>query len=93
MGVIALMCSVVDSPVADIPITEAPAITYGIETTVNSVSGIAADFTDKFLNMDFINEILTQYAKVFAMGFALATLLILLTYGVFKAFSLVRIES
>lgn len=93
MGVIALMCSVVDSPVADIPITEAPAITDGIETTVNSVSGIAADFTDKFLNMDFINEILTQYAKVFAMGFALVTLLILLTYGVFKAFSLVRIDS
>ena len=93
MGVIAFMCSVVDSPVADIPITEFPAITDGIETTVNSVSGIAADFTDKFLNMDFINEILTQYAKVFAMGFALATLLILLTYGVFKAFSLVRIDS
>ena len=89
----ALMCSVVDSPVADIPITEAPAITDGIETTVNSVSGIAADFTDKFLNMDFINEILTQYAKVFAMGFALATPLILLPYGDFKAFSLVRIES
>lgn len=93
MGVIALLCSVVDSPVADIPITEAPVITDGIETTVNNVSGISADFTDKFLNMDFINEILTQYAKVFAMGFALATLLILLTYGVFKAFSLVRIES
>ena len=55
MGVIALMCSVVDSPVADIPITDSPAITDGIETTVNSVSGIAADFTDKFLNMDFIN--------------------------------------
>lgn len=93
MGVIALMCSVVDSPVADIPITETPAITDGIETTVNNVSGMTADFTDKFLNMDFINEILTQYAKVFAMGFALATLLILLTYGVFKAFSLVRIDS
>ena len=92
MGVIALMCSVVDSPLADIPVTETPTITDGIETTVNSVSGITADFTDKFLSMDFINEILTQYAKVFAMGFALATLLILLTYGVFKAFSLVRIE-
>ncbi len=47
MGVIALMCSVVDSLVADIPITEAPAITDGIETTVNSVSGLTADFTDK----------------------------------------------
>ena len=93
MDILSIMCAVVDSPVADIPITEASAITDGIETTVNSVSGIAADFTDKFLNMDFINEILTQYAKVFAMGFALATLLILLTYGVFKAFRLVRIES
>ena len=93
MGVIVLMCSVVDSPVADIPITESPVITDGIETTVNSVSDMTADFTDKFLNMDFVNEILTQYAKVFAMGFALATLLILLTYGVFKAFSLVRIDS
>ena len=51
MGVIALMCSVVDSPLADIPITETPAITDGIETTVNSVSGIAADFTDKFMNL------------------------------------------
>lgn len=93
MVIIPFMCSVVANPLADIPVTEAPAITDGIETTVNSVSGMTADFTDKFLNMDFINEILTQYAKVFAMGFALATLLILLTYGVFKAFSLVRIES
>ena len=93
MGVIALMCSVVANPVADISVTETPAITDGIETTVNNVSGMTADFTDKFLNMDFVNEILTQYAKVFAMGFALATLLILLTYGVFKAFSLVRIDS
>ena len=93
MGVIALMCSVVANPVADISVTETPAITDGIETTVNNVSGMTADFTDKFLNMDFINDILTQYAKVFAMGFALATLLILLTYGVFKAFSLVRIDS
>ncbi len=93
MVILPFICSVVANPVVDIPITETPAITDGIETTVNSVGGIAADFTDKFLNMDFINEILTQYAKVFAMGFALATLLILLTYGVFKAFSLVRIES
>lgn len=93
MGAIALMCSVVANPVADISVTETPVITDGIETTVNSVSGMTADFTDKFLNIDFVNEILTQYAKVFAMGFALATLLILLTYGVFKAFSLVRIDS
>lgn len=90
MDILSIMCTVVDSPVSDVPITEVPAIT---DNTAEIVSGLAADFTDKFLNMNFINELLPQYAKVFAMGFALATLLILLTYGVFKAFSLVRIDS
>lgn len=90
MDVLSIMCSVVDSPLSDVPITEAPIIT---DNTAEIAGGLATDFTDKFLNMDFINELLPQYAKVFAMGFALATLLILLTYGVFKAFSLVRIDS
>lgn len=90
MDIYSIMCAVVDSPVSDVPITEAPVIT---DNATEVASGLVADFTDKFLNMDFINELLPQYAKVFAMGFALATLLILLTYGVFKAFSLVRIDS
>lgn len=90
MGVIALMCSVVDSPLADIPVTETPAITDG---TTNTVNTLTADFTDKFLNLNFIDEVLSQYAKVFAMGFAFGTLLVLITFGVFKAFSLVRIDS
>lgn len=87
------MCSLVDNPVSDVPVTDAPVITDAMDSTVNTVGGLAADFTDRFLNMDFTNEIILQYAKVFAMGFAFATLLILLTYGVFKAFSLVRIDS
>lgn len=90
MDVLSIMCSVVDSPVSDIPITETPIIT---DNTAEIVGRLATDFTDKFLNMDFVNELLPQYAKVFAIGFALTTLLVLITYGVFKAFSLVRIDS
>ena len=90
MDVLSIMCSVVDSPVSDIPITETPIIT---DNTAEIAGGLATDFTDKFLNMDFVNELLPQYAKVFAIGFALTTLLVLITYGVFKAFSLVRIDS
>ena len=90
MSIIPFTCSVVASPVSDVPLTATPAITDGAANTVNTLT---ADFTDKFLNMNFIDEVLLQYAKVFAMGFAFATLLILLTYGVFKAFSLVRIDS
>lgn len=88
MDVLSIMCSVVDSPVSDIPITETPVITDG----ATQIASTAADFTDKFLNMDFINDLLPQYAKVFAIGFALTTLLMLITFGVFKAFSLVRID-
>ena len=90
MDILSIMCTVVDSPVSDVPITETPAIT---DNVAEIASGLVADFTDKFLNMDFINELLPQYAEVFAIGFALTTLLVLLTYGVFKAFSLVRIDS
>lgn len=89
MDILSIMCSVVDSPLSDVPITEAPVIT---DNTAEIASGLATDFTDKFLNMDFVNELLPQYAKVFAIGFALTTLLMLITFGVFKAFGLVRID-
>lgn len=89
MDILSIMCSVVDSPLSDVPITTSPVIT---DNTAETVSGLATDFTDKFLNMDFVNELLPQYAKVFAIGFALTTLLMLITFGVFKAFSLVRID-
>ena len=51
-----------------------------------TAGSVASDFLDKFMNMDFIKEIFTSYAGVFA------TVLILITFGVFKAFSLVRID-
>lgn len=60
--------------------------------TIEQVTDLASDFVDKFMNMDFINEIVLEYAKIFAIGFAFTTLLILITYGVFKAFGLVRID-
>ena len=66
-----------------------PETFVGAAVTAGSV---AADFLDKFMNMDFIKEIFTSYAGVFAIGFAFATVLILITFGVFKAFSLVRID-
>ena len=53
---------------------------------------VASDFLDNFMNMDFIKEIFTSYDGFFAIGFAFATVLILITFGVFKAFSLVRID-
>ena len=56
-----------------------------------TAGSVASDFLDKFMNMDF-KEIFTSYAGVFAIGFAFATVLILITFGVFKAFSLVRID-
>ena len=59
---------------------------------VETAGSVASDFLDKFMNMDFIKEIFTSYAGVFAIGFAFATVLILITFGVFKAFSLVRID-
>lgn len=61
-------------------------------SAVENVSTVTADFVDKYMNLDFIKEIFTSYASVFAIGFAFATVLILLTFGVFKAFSLVRID-
>ena len=61
-------------------------------STVENASAVTAEFVDKYMNLDFIKEIFTSYASVFAIGFAFATVLILLTFGVFKAFSLVRID-
>ena len=68
------------------------ATTPAVTSAPEQVTEITSEFVDKFLNMDFITYILTDYAKVFSIGFALATLLALFTFGVFKAFSLVRIQ-
>ena len=72
--------------------TDSATTTPAVTSAPEQATEITAEFADKFLNMDFITHILADYAKVFSIGFALATLLALITFGVFKAFSLVRIE-
>ena len=44
-----------------------------------------------FFNSDMATPVIAEYVKAFAMGFALATLFILVTYGMFKALSLLHI--
>ena len=44
-----------------------------------------------FFNSDMATPVIAEYVKAFAMGFAVATLFILATYGVFKALSLLHI--
>ena len=77
--------------------TEAPALTEdaaSFSDLAGNAASLASDFVDKYLSMDFINDLLSNnFVKIFAVGFAFTSLLILLTYGVFKAFSLVRIDS
>lgn len=59
-------------------------------STESDVSTI--DNYENYINTDMFNSLSGSYAQTFSIGFAFATILILLTYGVFKAFSLVRIE-
>ena len=47
---------------------------------------------DKYMNAELFNLLCNNFAETVAMGFALTTVLILLTFGVFKAFSFIRID-
>lgn len=47
---------------------------------------------DKYMNTELFNLLCNNFAETVAMGFALTTVLILLTFGVFKAFSFIRID-
>ena len=47
---------------------------------------------DKYMNAALFNLLCNNFAETVAMGFALTTVLILLTFGVFKAFSFIRID-
>ena len=47
---------------------------------------------DKYMNAELFNLLCNNFAEAVAMGFALTTVLILLTFGVFKAFSFIRID-
>lgn len=88
MQFLSIVSTVINDGEAFISGNEPEAFVSAAETA----GSVASDFLDKFMNMDFIKEIFTSYAGVFAIGFAFATVLILITFGVFKAFSLVRID-
>ena len=87
MALPGIICTVFTDSSTPLQVTESPVISDG----VTQVTTLAADFARQYMNMDFITEILVTYAKVFALGFAFSTLLILATYGVFKALGFIHI--
>ena len=84
MGIPYIICTVSDS-------TDISVSSQVLETAVTSGTDVVENF-EKFLNMDFFNSLCSSYAQIFAIGFAFTTILILFSFGVFKAFSLVRID-
>lgn len=87
MGLSSITCAVFTDATVPVQITESPVVSDG----VTQVSALASDFVSQFMNIDLITEVLTTYAKAFALGFAFSTLLILATYGVFKALGFIHI--
>lgn len=87
MALFGILCTVFTDSSTPLQVTEPPVISDG----VTQATTLAADFASQYMNMDFITEILVTYAKAFALGFAFLTLLILATYGVFKALSFIHI--
>ena len=62
------------------------------EAVTDSSTTVVTGTFDKFMNADFFNLLCNNFANSVALGFALTTILILLTFGAFKAFSFVRID-
>lgn len=87
MALSGIICTVFTDSSTPLQVTESPVISDG----VTQATTLASDFASQYMNMDFITEILITYAKAFALGFAFLTLLILATYGVFKALSFIHI--
>lgn len=87
MALSGIICTVFTDSSTPLQVTESPVISDG----ATQATTLAADFASQYMNMDFITEILVTYAKAFALGFAFSTLLILVTYGVFKALGFIHI--
>ncbi len=66
-----------------LPVILSASDTEAVETVLES--------SRDFFNSDLAAPVIAEYVKAFAMGFALATLFILVTYGMFKALSLLHI--
>lgn len=69
--------------------TTVSALTDGGDSGITNA--IVGNF-DKYMNAELFNLLCNNFAETVAMGFALTTVLILLTFGVFKAFSFIRID-
>ena len=87
MALSGIICTVFTDSSTPLQVTESPVISDG----ATQATTLAADFASQYMNMDFITEILVTYAKAFALGFAFSPLLILATYGVFKALGFIHI--
>lgn len=64
------------------------------DVAVNTVptAGLSAGLED-LLNMELLDSFQTLLPLFFCTGFAAATILILITFGIFKAFSFLRIRN
>ena len=87
MALSGIICTVLTDSSTPLQVTESPVISDG----VTQATTLAADFASQYMTMECITEILVTYAKAFALGFAFSTLLILATYGVFKALGFIHI--
>ena len=70
--------------------TNTPALTDTL-TDAGTTSVITGTF-DNLINVDLVSLLCNNFAETLAIGFALSTILILITYGAFKVFNLVRIN-
>lgn len=73
-------------------------LTDSAEAALQSIDSSAAlfdtEFVTKYMNFEFFETLLKEdFVYIFLTGFAFATVLVLLTYGAFKAFGLIRIKS
>lgn len=59
---------------------------------VPAVTAEIGDALEDFVNMGLFESLCDSYVRMFLAGFAATTLLILITFGVSKALSLVRID-
>ncbi len=67
-------------------------IIHDVALNTFSTAELPAGLED-FLNIELLDSFQTLLPLFFCTGFAAATLLILITFGIFKAFSFLRIRN
>ncbi len=64
---------------------------YSFLDSIIDSSAVTDSFFDTYMNLELLKTVSMDFARCFCIGFAFATVLALLTYGVFKAFSLLSL--